>query len=152
MREAIARMQASGNLRVMTSDAHIRIRKTWAQAAALSDEVAPAFYANLFRMDGSTKPLFVGNLDLQGRKLVQTLGFIVDHLDEPDTLMPAARELAIRHVSYGVTKDQYASVGAALIKTLRQFLGQEFSPEDAEAWADVYGALSDEMTKTAYAE
>ena len=132
------------------TEATDRIRATWAQTAALSDDFARAFYANLFRHDASTKPLFVGNLDLQGRKLVQTLGFIVDHLEEPDALMPAARDLAIRHVAYGVTADQYASVGAALIKTMQQLLGPEFTPEDAAAWSEVYGGLADAMISAAY--
>ena len=131
-------------------DSADRIRTSWAKAAALSDEFARAFYANLFRTDASTKPLFVGDLELQGRKLMQTLGFIVDHLDDTDALLPAARDLAIRHVSYGVTADQYHSVGAALIKTMKQLLGPEFSPEDETAWTDVYGGLSQAMISAAY--
>ncbi|MEL7345216.1 MAG: globin family protein [Pseudomonadota bacterium] len=134
----------------MTDSSHQRIRQTWAKVANLSDDFARIFYANLFRIDTSTRPLFVGDLDLQGRKLVQTLGFIVDNLDAPDALLPAAKDLAIRHVAYGVTQDQYASVGAALIKTLGQFLGEEFSPRDADAWGEVYGGLSAAMIESAY--
>lgn len=108
------------------------------------------FYANLFRIDVSTKPLFVGNLELQGRKLIQTLGFIVDHLDDADELLPAARDLAIRHVSYGVQPGQYDSVGTALIKTLKQLLGADFGPEDEKAWTETYTFLSGAMIKAAY--
>ena len=126
------------------------IRQTWALAAAVPDQTARTFYGNLFRMDASTKPLFVGDIDLQGRKLTQTLSFIVDHLDDTDVLLQAARELAIRHVDYGVTAEQYASVGAALIKTLKQLLGPQFSAEDEAAWGRVYGTLSSHMTQSAY--
>ncbi|MEM1076706.1 MAG: globin domain-containing protein [Pseudomonadota bacterium] len=129
----------------------MRIRKTWSLAAAIPEQVAHVFYANLFRTDPSTKPLFVGDLELQGRKLIQTLGFIVDHLDEQQKLLPAAQELAIRHVSYGVSADQYASVGTALIKTLKQLLGADFSREDEIAWAETYSGLSDAMIEAAYA-
>ncbi|NRB00808.1 MAG: hemin receptor [Rhodobacteraceae bacterium] len=131
---------------------HDRIRRTWAQAASISEEMSRVFYGNLFRLDPTTKPLFVGDLRLQGRKLVQTLGFIVDNLEEPNKLLPAASALAIRHVDYGVEANQYASVGAALIKTLSQLLGDRFSKEDEEAWAVVYGGLSDAMIKAAYPE
>lgn len=127
-----------------------RIRRTWAQAVSISEEVSRVFYGNLFRLDPTTKPLFVGDLRLQGRKLVQTLGFIVDNLEDAETLLPAAQALAIRHVDYGVVAEQYASVGAALIKTLAQLLGDDFSKEDANAWASVYGGLSDAMIKAAY--
>lgn len=121
-------------------------------AAAIPEETSRLFYSHLFRMDASTKPLFVGNLDVQGRKLVQTLGFIVDNLEDADTLMPAARDLAVRHVAYGVTAEQYASVGAALIKTLDQLIGDAFSKEDEAAWAEVYGGLSEAMVSAAYGQ
>ncbi len=127
-----------------------RIRATWALAAADADHTARIFYGNLFRLDRSTKPLFAGDLELQGRKLTQTLTFIVDNLEDPDVLMPAAIDLAIRHVAYGVTADQYASVGAALIATFKQLLGPSFSTEDEAAWASVYGGLSSAMIEAAY--
>ena len=126
------------------------IRRTWALAAALADQTATVFYGTLFRMDPSTKPLFVGDLSLQGRKLTQTLSFIVDHLDDEAVLLKAARDLAIRHVDYGVTPEQYASVGAALIDTLTQLLGPEFTADDRAAWARVYGGLAEHMTQSAY--
>ena len=133
-----------------TSDTIHRIRNTWALAAADPDRTARIFYANLFRMDATTKPLFVGDLQLQGRKLTQTLAFIVDKLDDPDALLPAAQDLARRHVTYGVSEAQYASVGAALVTTFKQLLGPQFSPEDETAWRDIYGWLSGAMIKAAY--
>lgn len=126
------------------------IRRTWAMAAAVPDQTAQVFYGNLFRMDASTRPLFAGDMKLQGRKLAQTLSFIVDHLDEPEPLLQAARELAIRHVDYGVVAAQYASVGGALIATLKQLLGPSFTAEDEAAWGRVYTVLSDHMVQSAY--
>ena len=114
------------------------------------ERTANTFYANLFRIDETAKPLFVGNLDMQGRKLVETLGFIIDHLDTPDVILPAAADLARTHVTYGVTKEQYSSVGEALILTFRQLLGPSFSDEDEAAWVDVYGVLATHMTDAAY--
>ena len=100
-----------------------RVRQGWAVAASVPDETSRVFYAHLFRIDPSTKPLFKGDMELQGRKLVDTISFIVDHLEDADALLPAARDLAVRHVSYGVTAGQYASVGAALIAALKQLAG-----------------------------
>lgn len=135
---------------VKTPDQNERIRATWVLAVTDRERTARVFYANLFRLDATTKPLFVGDLELQGRKLVQTLSFIVDHLEDLDVLVPAARDLAINHVGYGVTAEQYASVGTALIETLRQLLGSSFSPEDEKAWVDTYETLADVMIRAAY--
>jgi len=128
------------------------VQRSWALAAAMPDRVARSFYANLFRIDPSTKPLFVHDLDLQGRKLTATLDFIVDHLDDTDRLLPAARDLAVRHVPYGVVASQYTSVGAALITTLKQMLGPSFSARDEAAWGEIYTMLADHMCNCAYGE
>lgn len=135
-----------------TAAANDRIRATWALAAADAPRVGRLFYSNLFRIDPSTKPLFIGDLDLQGRKLTSTLSFIVDALDDPDTLGPAAIELAKRHVSYNVAPHHYSAVGASLITTLKQLLGPAFGPEDETAWRTTYGALSASMIAAAYPE
>lgn len=127
-----------------------RVRSTWALAAADAGRTGRVFYSNLFRVDPTTKPLFVGDLELQSRKLVQTLTFIVDHLEDADTLLPAAIDLAHAHIKYGVTAEQYGSVGAALIETFRQLLGPSFAVEDQEAWIKTYEGLSAEMVKAAY--
>ena len=127
-----------------------RIRATWALAAADSTRTGRVFYSNLFRLDPTTKPLFVGDIELQGRKLTQTLSFIVDHLEDADTLLPAAIDLAKRHVDFGVTADQYGSVGQALIVTFKQLLGGSFSREDEQAWVNTYQGLSGAMIEAAY--
>lgn len=126
------------------------IRSSWALAAADPDRTSQTFYSNLFRLDPTTKPLFVGDLQLQGEKLMQTLGFVVDHLEDPDVLMPAAVDLAQRHIGYGVNAKQYASVGAALIQTLEQLLGPKFTQNHRDAWTQTYGGLSKAMTDAAY--
>lgn len=67
----------------------------------------------------------------------------------PETILPAAEDLARRHVGYGVTKAQYATVGAALLWTLRQGLGEAFTPEVEAAWAAAYVLLSGAMIAAA---
>lgn len=130
----------------MFSDETVRaIRKGWAVAAVSPDATARAFYAHLFQLDPETERLFHSDMGVQGRKLTETLAFIIDHLDDLDELMPAARDLAVRHVSYGVIAEHYTTVGQALIAALQDIVGDGFSVEDAAAWADVYGELSGAM-------
>ncbi|MEM1428325.1 MAG: globin domain-containing protein [Pseudomonadota bacterium] len=126
------------------------VRKGWATTALMQDQTARAFYSNLFQIAPQTRALFRGDMDVQGRKLVNTLGFVVDHLDDAETLLPEARELAVRHVRYGVTADQYDAVGAALLQTLQDLLGDGFGAEDRAAWAAVYESLAHEMKRAAY--
>jgi hemoglobin-like flavoprotein len=53
-------------------------------------------------------------------------------------------------VDYGVRAEHYAPVGQALIWTLQQGLGPDFTPEVQEAWLAAYGVLSSTMIDAAY--
>lgn len=129
-----------------------RIRRTWAKAAAGGEVVGTIFYNRLFEIAPDVRPLFGDDLGEQAKKLMQTLNWIIDHVDAPGTLQPRAEALALRHVHYGVTPDQYPAVGQALIDTLSRGLGSDFSDEDAAAWGRVYGTLSGMMIAAAYPE
>ena len=76
---------------------------------------------------------------------MQTLGFVIDALDAPDRLLPAARALAVRHIDYGVEPEHYAFVGDALLWTLGELIGPDFGEEDRAAWSAVYGGLAEKM-------
>lgn len=133
----------------MTTDI-ARIRQNWANAIAAKDIVGQLFYENLFAIAPETRPMFPASLEDQGRKLVQTLSWIVDHLDHTDDLTAGAEALAVRHVGYGVTPDQYGAVGEALIATLQVGLGDGFNEDDKDAWLRVYASLSQLMIDAAY--
>ncbi len=132
----------------MLTDSDIeRIRATWARVAPLSGMASELFYGRLFKLAPDIKPLFKSDLKLQGVKLVATLAYIVDHLDEPEKLNKAATELALRHVGYGVTSDQYAPVGEALIWMIQRMLGAGLTIEDEVAWTTAYAMLADVMVR-----
>ena len=128
----------------------VRIRASWARAAGTPDLAGALFYGRLFQIAPHTRQLFRGDLAAQRRKLLATLGFVVDHLDDDAALAPAARDLARRHVDYGVAASDYAAVGEALIWTLAQALGPDFDAATRSAWERFYAALLDVMLPAAY--
>ena len=75
------------------------IRRTWSLAALNKMQVTLIFYANLFRIAPETEVLFKNDLTSQSTKLMDTLTFIVDHLDEPEALLPVARDLELQEVT-----------------------------------------------------
>ena len=128
------------------------VRETWAKAAAAHIDMSRLFYGRLFKIAPETKPLFKADMAQQGRKLVATLAFVIDHLSDNKTLVGAAQDLAVRHLNYNVEKHHYALVGEALLWTLEELLGAEYTPEVAKAWSDVYTSLETIMTDAAYSE
>ena len=87
------------------------IRRTWAAAAALPDLACQLFYGHLFRIAPETKPLFRNDMASQAKKLIATIAFVVDHLDNSSSLFPAAADLAVRHVSTGSSRNNTARSG-----------------------------------------
>ncbi|WP_158968148.1 globin domain-containing protein [Chachezhania sediminis] len=128
----------------------VLVRESWAMAVVDRDLLGQRFYAALFRAQPELRAIFSSDLAAQSRKLVQMLNFIVDVLDDPEQLIPPTRDLAIRHVAYGVLPDHYDAVGTALLETLSSVLGEGFTAEMNAAWARIYTALSDDMIRTAY--
>lgn len=127
------------------------VQRSFARVAADPPAVARTFYARLFELDVSTRPLFTSDLAAQGAKLTTMLALVVNGLDHLEALIPAVEALARRHVGYGVVDRHYASVGAALLRTLEQALGDDFTPDVRAAWIEAYSILSTTMMSAARA-
>jgi hemoglobin-like flavoprotein len=129
-----------------------QVQDSFEQVKPIAGQAAALFYGRLFEIAPQVKPLFTGDMDEQGRKLMATLALVVNGLDRLDTLLPAASALAKRHVDYGVKPEDYAVVGEALLWTLERGLGAGWTPETAQAWQDAYRLLSGFMIGEAYGD
>jgi hemoglobin-like flavoprotein len=125
------------------------VQRTWSQVLPISDAAASLFYDRLFEMDPSVRPLFKSDMAQQKKKLMQTLSVAVDGLANPQRLIPVLEQLGARHVGYMVQEHHYGLVGEALLWTLREGLGDSFTPEVESAWREVYGLVSSVMKKAA---
>jgi hemoglobin-like flavoprotein len=105
------------------------IRESWAAVEPIADAAAGLFYGRLFELDPALERLFrKTDMDRQRKVLMQTLTVVVKTLDRIEQLLPAVEALGRRHAGYGVRDSHYATVGAALLWTLEQGLGEAFTP------------------------
>ena len=125
------------------------VQSSWAKVAPNADQVAPMFYNRLFEIAPEVKPLFTSDIQEQGKKLMQMLNVAVTSLTKLDAIVPAVQELGTRHNDYHVEPEHYNSVGQALLWTLNEGLGEEFTPEVEEAWIETYVTLSTVMQEAA---
>jgi len=134
----------------MTPEQVSEIRASFSKVAPIAEQAAALFYGRLFEIAPEVQPLFkASDMKEQGRKLMGTLAVVVKGLDDLPALMPAVEALARKHVGYGVSAAHYAPVGAALLWTLEQGLGEGFTPTVKDAWTTAYGALSGAMIAAA---
>lgn len=132
----------------MTSEHERLVRETYAIVEARATEAAGLFYARLFSLDPSTRRLFEGvEMEQQGRKFVAMLGSIVRVLDQPPQLVGDVAALGRRHAHLHTTREQFESVGAALLWTLEQVLGDAHTPDVREAWSDAYALIAGVMQR-----
>lgn len=125
------------------------VQESFKMVAPIADQAAELFYARLFELDPRLRPMFRGEMAEQRRKLMAALTVAVNSLDAPAQLTPVIEGLGRRHKGYGVVDSHYDTVGAALLWTLEQGLGDHFTSEVGDAWGAVYGVLATVMKAAA---
>lgn len=134
----------------MSPDQVALVKNSWGKVTPNAAEVASIFYGKLFEIAPQTKKMFNADMDSQGLKLVMTIGTVVRSLEHLEPILPSVQKLAVNHIKYGVEAEHYDLVGQALLDTLATGLGDEFTPDVKDAWAQAYGVLSSTMKDAAY--
>jgi hemoglobin-like flavoprotein len=134
----------------MTPEQIKLVQASFSKVAPISDKAAVLFYDRLFELAPQVKSLFPSDMTEQRRKLMSTLAIVVSGLSDLTSILPAASALATRHVAYGAKAEHYPVVGSALLWTLEQGLGKDWTPDVADAWTAAYTTLSSFMINQAY--
>jgi hemoglobin-like flavoprotein len=133
----------------MTPEQIKLVQESFAKVAPIAPQAAALFYGRLFEIAPEVKPLFKGDIEEQGRKLMQVIATAVGALDRLGDIVPTVQDLGRRHVAYGVTDAHYDAVAEALLWTLGKGLGDAFTPAVEEAWTITYTVLADTMKAAA---
>ena len=134
----------------MTPDQIRLVQESFRLVLPIREQAAALFYGKLFELDPGTRRLFAAtDLKSQGTKLMAAIGMVVGALNAPDAMLGKVKEMARRHVGYGVEEAHYATVGAALVWTLETGLGDAFTADLRAAWIAAYTLLSTTMIEAA---
>jgi hemoglobin-like flavoprotein len=108
--------------------------------------ITPRFYEILFSRHPSVKPLFGRNSSrAQEQMLQQALVAVIDHLEDASWLSSNLAALGAKHIDYGVTPEMFGAVGEALLATLAEILGDDWTPKVCAAWEAAYAAICELM-------
>jgi hemoglobin-like flavoprotein len=91
------------------------VQTTFARLAVMPEVAGALFYERLFAINPSFRPLFKNDMRIQVGRLMTMLSMVVYNLHQPDQILPAIRDLAIRHVEYGVKLADYDALREALL-------------------------------------
>ena len=129
----------------LTDDDLARVRASLDHLRVNFAAHSTVFYDALFKRAPELRELFRDDLTGQGMKFMTTLDLILQKLDREDELEGEIAELGTTHRSLGVHAKDFGPMEEALIDTLREGMGEKFSPELESAWRKAYAELSANM-------
>jgi hemoglobin-like flavoprotein len=103
------------------------------------------FYEILFERYPALSPMFRRDRAAQAKMLAGAIAAVLDHLEDAPWLESTLGQLGAKHVEYGVTTAMYDQVGDALLATLAEVAGAEWTPAVAQQWTLAYGAIAGMM-------
>jgi nitric oxide dioxygenase len=105
------------------------------------------FYLSLFRDYPQVKPLFNQANQQDGhqqRALANAVLMYAKNIDKLEKLGPLVGTIVNKHVSLQLQPEHYPIVGTALLKAIREVLGDQVATDAViEAWGAAYGQLAD---------
>ena len=130
-------------------DTVYHVQKSFERVSSRAQDFGARFYALLFEANPEMRQHFKGDLATQSKMLVSMLNSLVKGLNRLPEIEGQLRELGKRHIrEYKTARADYDKLARALLKTLEEFLGDEFTPEVHQAWGTVYGQVSTIMIES----
>lgn len=117
----------------------------WDLILPQKERITESFYEILFSMDNKIQPLFKTDLRIQGIKLIDTLSFVIEHMQDIEKVIPVIKELGDRHQDYGTKPAHYEIVLEAMIETFEKHFGDSFTHEMRMKWIKLYRFMSEIM-------
>lgn len=114
------------------------VQTSFERILPLTDRVAALFFRRLSELDPLLQPEADTDLAKRGRVLMAMLLSVVKGLHRLDQLLPFVQEIGVRNVRHTQIEAHYLTVGAALLWTLEQSLGADFTPKVRLAWLHAY--------------
>jgi hemoglobin-like flavoprotein len=122
------------------------LRASFDVVIARQPDLTHVFYEELFVSHPEARSLFSRKpMEVQERMLAETLVAALDHLEDAEWLRTNLAALGARHAEYGVTPEMYGWVAGALLTTLAQVAGADWTPAYETAWSDALGAIQSLM-------
>lgn len=121
------------------------VQSSWERVKPAAKQAGLLFYTKLFDAAPQVRHLFKPDISEQANKLVTILGYVVSKLNRMDELLPEVQQLGIRHHQYGAQPTDYEVVGQCLMETLKEGLGNQWTPEVQNAWITAYHTLKNVM-------
>jgi hemoglobin-like flavoprotein len=121
------------------------VQSSFRHVLPIAEEAGLLFYERIFTLAPGTRALFGDDIRTQAQRTMAAVNTAVDGLGDVDVVFPFLVRLGARHVRYGVRHEHFDVVGAALLWTLEQGLGEHFTPPVRDAWVAAWDVIAGAM-------
>lgn len=104
------------------------------------------FYRRMFRENPEVQVFFNPahqHAGTQQRALAGAICAYAENIQTPAVLADAVELIAQKHASLGIKAEHYPIVGANLLESIKEVLGDAATPAIIDAWGAAYGVLAD---------
>ncbi|MFK7824792.1 MAG: globin domain-containing protein [Oligoflexales bacterium] len=123
-----------------------KIRDSFDIIKPIAANVADKFYEILFTDFPSSRNLFQGvDLEMQQKALINSLAYVVEHLEDSTKLKKYLNDLGNRHLKYGTEEIHFEWVGCSLLKTLNFFFAEKWTDALEREWVNAFLIISNFM-------
>lgn len=121
------------------------IRTSWEVMATSGMENMMMFYDKLFEIAPQVRPMFPEDLTKQSEKLAYTITYVVSNIDRLEEIKESIEDLGRIHNKLEIPADYYPPVKEALIWTIQQKMGGEYSDSIGKSWDTALDMLANIM-------
>lgn len=129
------------------------VQQSWADVLDVVDNNAEAagmlFYGNFFGNEfPAVRPIYPSDDDMPALavKLITTLNFAVDNLENLDVLAPALTDLGALHADFCVYPSYFPPIVSGVFWVLKTALGDSYTQDIENAWGDVLTTVASVMS------
>lgn len=115
------------------------IRESFAELLRDPVRAGRIFHQRLIRLDPSLRLVIPPESDEPGRRLMGLLSLLVGGMDGSGPIAPDIAAFDGEWFTRSAKAGTFETIGTALLDMLAMTLGDGFTPEVAEAWAELYG-------------
>lgn len=134
------------NDKTALSERTIAVVKSTAQVLQQNGELLTRhFYERMFRENPEVAPFFNRSNQASGtqqRALAGAICAFAANVDQLEVLGAAVETIAQKHAALRILPEHYPIVGANLLASIREVLGEAATDEILTAWAEAYGFLA----------
>ena len=125
----------------MTPSSTRLVQQSFKQLLAERKLTANAFLSKLSATAPGLVRLLPRDHPGEWRRLLAAFAFTIESLDDFDMMLPALRIAGSRYRGLGLGAEEYTLFGIALINTLEDALGADWTPKLHHAWDEAFVAI-----------